>query len=237
MCSARAVSVVLAGASVGVLGGLIGLGGAEFRLPLLISVFGFTALRGHPEQGDEPHRRPHGATRAAPRHPLWRVVTPLERRGEPAGWKPARRLDGRHGRNPDAVRHPLSGAGDPAGPHRHRACRHPPGHRRRPGVGRSRAGCCRSRRRIPDRSGSVGDGRCRRRTAHPDDRVALRRGREDRREPVADGVAPDHGRSIRPLQPRPQLRRAARTPTVRAPDGVGVRRRDGRRWSAGRGRA
>ncbi|MFD7560632.1 TSUP family transporter, partial [Streptomyces sp. NPDC059835] len=33
-----------AGATVGVLGGLIGLGGAEFRLPLLISMFGFAAL-------------------------------------------------------------------------------------------------------------------------------------------------------------------------------------------------
>ncbi|MFI5670992.1 sulfite exporter TauE/SafE family protein [Streptomyces sp. NPDC051704] len=33
-----------AGAMVGVLGGLIGLGGAEFRLPLLISMFGFAAL-------------------------------------------------------------------------------------------------------------------------------------------------------------------------------------------------
>lgn len=33
-----------AGAGVGVLGGLIGLGGAEFRLPLLIGVFGFQAL-------------------------------------------------------------------------------------------------------------------------------------------------------------------------------------------------
>lgn len=32
------------GAVVGVLGGMIGLGGAEFRLPLLISVFGFAAL-------------------------------------------------------------------------------------------------------------------------------------------------------------------------------------------------
>lgn len=32
------------GAAVGVLGGMIGLGGAEFRLPLLISVFGFVAL-------------------------------------------------------------------------------------------------------------------------------------------------------------------------------------------------
>ena len=32
------------GASVGALGGLIGLGGAEFRLPLLIGVFNFAAL-------------------------------------------------------------------------------------------------------------------------------------------------------------------------------------------------
>ncbi|MDQ6657633.1 MAG: sulfite exporter TauE/SafE family protein [Actinomycetota bacterium] len=32
------------GAGIGVLGGLIGLGGAEFRLPLLIGVFGFVAL-------------------------------------------------------------------------------------------------------------------------------------------------------------------------------------------------
>lgn len=33
-----------AGAGIGTLGGLIGLGGAEFRLPLLIGVFGFVAL-------------------------------------------------------------------------------------------------------------------------------------------------------------------------------------------------
>ena len=33
------------GAGVGVFGGLIGLGGAEFRLPLLIGVFGFLALQ------------------------------------------------------------------------------------------------------------------------------------------------------------------------------------------------
>ncbi len=33
------------GALVGVLGGLIGLGGAEFRLPLLIGLFGFAALQ------------------------------------------------------------------------------------------------------------------------------------------------------------------------------------------------
>ncbi|XVQ15500.1 TSUP family transporter [Spirillospora sp. CA-255316] len=36
--------VFVAGAAVGVLGGMIGLGGAEFRLPLLIGVFGFAAL-------------------------------------------------------------------------------------------------------------------------------------------------------------------------------------------------
>ena len=34
-----------AGAAIGVLGGLIGLGGAEFRLPLLIGLFGFLALQ------------------------------------------------------------------------------------------------------------------------------------------------------------------------------------------------
>ncbi|MFL5999902.1 MAG: sulfite exporter TauE/SafE family protein [Streptomyces sp.] len=33
-----------AGAAIGVLGGMIGLGGAEFRLPLLIGLFGFAAL-------------------------------------------------------------------------------------------------------------------------------------------------------------------------------------------------
>lgn len=36
---------VAAGVVIGVLGGLIGLGGAEFRLPLLIAVFGFAALQ------------------------------------------------------------------------------------------------------------------------------------------------------------------------------------------------
>lgn len=35
---------VVSGAAVGLLGGMIGLGGAEFRLPLLIGLFGFLAL-------------------------------------------------------------------------------------------------------------------------------------------------------------------------------------------------
>ena len=34
----------LTGAVIGVLGGLIGLGGAEFRLPLLLTVFGYATL-------------------------------------------------------------------------------------------------------------------------------------------------------------------------------------------------
>src|SRR5215207_9229982 len=43
---ARPLSAALAtGAGVGLLGGLIGLGGAEFRLPLLIGLFGFAALQ------------------------------------------------------------------------------------------------------------------------------------------------------------------------------------------------
>jgi uncharacterized protein len=40
----RPLTAFVTGASVGVLGGLIGLGGAEFRLPLLIALFGFLAL-------------------------------------------------------------------------------------------------------------------------------------------------------------------------------------------------
>lgn len=41
---ARLLAAFHAGAGVGVLGGMIGLGGAEFRLPLLIGMFGFAAL-------------------------------------------------------------------------------------------------------------------------------------------------------------------------------------------------
>jgi uncharacterized protein len=40
----NALAVFSAGAGIGTLGGLIGLGGAEFRLPLLIGLFGFGAL-------------------------------------------------------------------------------------------------------------------------------------------------------------------------------------------------
>ena len=39
---------LVAGAAVGVLGGLLGLGGAEFRLPVLVALFGFTLRRAIP---------------------------------------------------------------------------------------------------------------------------------------------------------------------------------------------
>lgn len=44
VASRRLLASALVGFAVGTLGGLIGLGGAEFRLPLLISLFGFVAL-------------------------------------------------------------------------------------------------------------------------------------------------------------------------------------------------
>jgi uncharacterized protein len=40
----RLVLALVSGVAIGALGGLIGLGGAEFRLPLLIGLFGFAAL-------------------------------------------------------------------------------------------------------------------------------------------------------------------------------------------------
>jgi uncharacterized membrane protein YfcA len=42
---ARLLGAAFAGAIVGAVGGLIGLGGAEYRLPLLLSVFGFPPLQ------------------------------------------------------------------------------------------------------------------------------------------------------------------------------------------------
>jgi len=44
MTARDAIPVFISGLAFGALGGLIGLGGAEFRLPLLISVFGCSAL-------------------------------------------------------------------------------------------------------------------------------------------------------------------------------------------------
>lgn len=43
-CRRSAPAAFLGGGVIGALGGLIGLGGAEFRLPLLITLFGFPGL-------------------------------------------------------------------------------------------------------------------------------------------------------------------------------------------------
>lgn len=43
--ASRLSGAAVGGAAVGLLGGLIGLGGAEFRLPLIIGVFGFSPLQ------------------------------------------------------------------------------------------------------------------------------------------------------------------------------------------------
>jgi uncharacterized protein len=44
VATAQRAAAFGAGAAVGTLGGLVGLGGAEFRLPLLVGAFGFVAL-------------------------------------------------------------------------------------------------------------------------------------------------------------------------------------------------
>lgn len=44
MHSRNSPAIFASGMAIGTLGGLVGLGGAEFRLPLLIGVFGFSAL-------------------------------------------------------------------------------------------------------------------------------------------------------------------------------------------------
>lgn len=45
LSQSRILGAALAGIAIGILGGLIGLGGAEFRLPVLIALFGFAALQ------------------------------------------------------------------------------------------------------------------------------------------------------------------------------------------------
>jgi hypothetical protein len=100
----------IAGAGIGVLGGMIGLGGAEFRLPLLIAAFGFAAL---------------AAVIMNKAMSLIVVVTALParllvHRREPAGWQPGGCLAGRDVGNQDAVSHALSGPGGAAGLDRRR---------------------------------------------------------------------------------------------------------------------
>jgi hypothetical protein len=130
--STNAAYVVLAGAGVGVLGGLIGLGGAEFRLPLRISMFGFAALSAvilNKAMSLIVVLTALPARLAAIPYeelsPHWNVVVNLLAGSLLGAWMG-------DGRDPDAKRHALSGAGGAAGADCPRARRHPPGHRGRP---------------------------------------------------------------------------------------------------------
>ena len=78
-----------AGAAVGVLGGMIGLGGAEFRLPLLIGVFGFVALQAVIlNKAMSLVVVAHRAARPAGRRPAVGPAPRTGRRGQPARRKP-----------------------------------------------------------------------------------------------------------------------------------------------------
>ena len=95
------------GAAVGVLGGMIGLGGAEFRLPLLIGLFGFLAL-----QAVIVNKAMSLAVvvTALPARlvavPLHRASPALVRRGQSARRQPCWRLGWRVLGHPDANRDP-----------------------------------------------------------------------------------------------------------------------------------
>jgi hypothetical protein len=79
------------GAVIGALGGLIGIGGAEFRLPLLIGAFRFAALQSrYSQQSHEPRHRRLGFT--VPRGGCPFRQRALADHREPARRQPARRV-------------------------------------------------------------------------------------------------------------------------------------------------
>lgn len=234
----NAASVVLAGASVGVLGGLIGLGGAEFRLPLLISVFGFAALSAVILNKAMslivvltalPVRLvaiPHDAL-----SPHWNVVVNLLAGSLLGAWIGATAATRMHSATLYRVLSVLLaliaivlvgthlgtvddlGLEGPAQVVAGIAAGY------LIGLAASVMGVAGGELLIPT--------------------IVLLYGIDvkDRRQPVADGVAPHHGRGVRPLQPRRQLRRAPPPPTIRAAHGVRNRRRNRCWWSAGGNRA
>ena len=107
---------------VGLLGGMIGLGGAEFRLPLLIGVFGFVALQAvvmNKAMSLLVVLTALPARLAAV--PLVDAVPALDGGRQPARRQPGRSLGRRDLGDPHAVRDALPGPGGPAGAHRRRA--------------------------------------------------------------------------------------------------------------------
>lgn len=95
------------GALVGLLGGLVGLGGAEFRLPLLLTVFAFARTR----RGDRKHGVGSGRcgccdSRAPDRRPALGRDRRVDSGSEPARREPAGCLDRSLRATPDVINHP-----------------------------------------------------------------------------------------------------------------------------------
>jgi hypothetical protein len=162
-----------AGAAVGVLDGMIGLGGAEFRLPLLIMLFGFAAL-----QAVILNKALSLVATALParacRGPAVGPHHALKRGRQPAARQSGRRLGRRVLGHPDAFDHPLPRPGRAPGRHRSGGDRQPRRHAapRRPGPGRRSDR--RRARRLWHRRRRRDHGCGRRRAAHPHDRAAVR---------------------------------------------------------------
>ena len=108
-------------ALVGVLGGMIGLGGAEFRLPLLIGLFGFVALQAVVLNEAMSLLVVLTALPARLFSVPWSSLSPLVRSGQPARRQPGRCLGGGDLGDADEVAHVVPGARGAAGPGRRRA--------------------------------------------------------------------------------------------------------------------
>src|SRR6516164_9549859 len=192
------------GAVIGALGGLIGLGGAEFRLPLLIGAFRFAALQAVIlNKSDEPRRRRFRL--AVPRggRPLRERRCPLVDHRQSAGGQLIRRMAWRRLGNAPCVTDALSCY-----------CRSAPWDRRRAGGWTRRSG---NRSNIDRPAANGGGCHCRiyhwhrrgaawgggRRTPNPHSRAAVRCRYQTRWQLIARGKLADDARRLCALQPGP----------------------------------
>ena len=157
-------------ALVGVLGGMIGLGGAEFRLPLLIGLFGFVALQAVVLNEAMSLLVVLTALPARLFSVPWSSCPPLVRSGQPARRQPGRCLGGGDLGDADEVGHVVPGARGAAGPGRRRAGVEPFRSCRGAGSTAGRATCRRGGHWDCGRPDGCGRGRA----AYPDDRAAVR---------------------------------------------------------------
>ena len=218
---ARAAAAFGGGAVIGTLGGLIGLGGAEFRLPLLIGAFRFAALEAVilnkamslvVVASALPFRATAVPLDAVAAH--WAVVVNLLAGSLlgawlGAGWATRLRSETLH--RVIAVLlvaiaavlllgHDVAPAGEPP-------------------LGGVLQAVGRRGRRVRDRRRRLAARRRRRRAADPDAGPAVRGRHQARRQPVAGGQPAHHARRLHALQPRPELRRARAEPRLRAGHG------------------